>query len=50
MKTHDETTDPYAQGVEAAHTNQSQAHCPYGYDTPEGEQWVQGYLDGGGTD
>jgi hypothetical protein len=42
--------DPYAQAQDAAHTNQSQASCPYEYYTPEGEQWVMGFQDGGGTD
>jgi len=46
----DSMPDPYAQGQDAAHTNKSQCDCPYDYSTPEGEQWVQGYQDGGGED
>jgi hypothetical protein len=45
-----EKVDPYEEGVEAAHSNRSQADCPYSFSSPEGEQWVQGYQDGGGID
>ena len=45
-----ERIDYYAQGQDAAHTNQSAADCPYNFSSPEGEQWLLGYQDGGGTD
>jgi len=32
--------DPYEQGIEAAHTGLSAAHCPYEDDSPEGEAWM----------
>jgi hypothetical protein len=32
-----EKPDPYAEGQDAAHTNRSQADCPYNFSTPEGE-------------
>ena len=44
------TPDYYAQGVEAAHTGKSAAQCPYAYDSPAGEQWMQGFEEAGGHD
>lgn len=42
--------DPYTEGVEAAHSNKTAAHCPYSYDSLEGEQWMLGYQNSGGQD
>jgi len=43
-------TDPYAEGMEAAHSGQSAAHCSYQYGTHEGDEWLRGFQDGGGND
>ena len=42
--------DPYAEGVEAAHTGKMMADCPYQYGTPDGDKWCAGYEDGGGEE
>lgn len=42
--------DPYAEGLEAAESGLSSATCPYEYDTPDGDEWLKGYQDGGGDD
>ena len=40
----------YEMGVDAAHSGKSAADCPFEYETPEGEKWMLGYQEGGGTD
>ena len=42
--------DAYAEGLEAAHSGKCAADCPYEYNAPEGEKWMQGYQDGGGVE
>lgn len=42
--------DPYAEGMEAAHSGKHAADCPYGFSTPDGEEWLKGFEDGGGDD
>lgn len=43
-------SDPYAEGMDAAHKGQSAATCPYEYNTREGQDWLIGFEDGGGDD
>lgn len=40
--------DPYAEGLDAAHSGSSGATCPYSYDSADGELWLQGFEAGGG--
>jgi ribosome modulation factor len=40
----------YTQGLEAAHSGKMVADCPYEYNTPEGQKWLNGYQDGGGEE
>jgi hypothetical protein len=42
--------DYYAEGVEAAHSYKTAAHCPYTYGSVEADLWLQGYQDAGGRD
>ena len=35
--------DPYAEGVEAADTNQTIADCPYPPNSKESEEWIAGF-------
>ncbi len=45
-----EMADPYVEGINAAHTNQTAAECPYAYGSTEGQNWIKGYTDAGGTE
>jgi ribosome modulation factor len=42
--------DAYEEGNEAAHSNKSAADCPYNFSTKDGQDWLKGYEENGGTD
>lgn len=42
--------DAYEEGWEAAQAGKMAADCPYSYDSPQGEQWMLGYQNGGGDE
>lgn len=42
--------DPSAEGTEAAMCGHAIADCPYAFDFPEGQQWLQAFLAAGGRE
>lgn len=46
----DQPIDYYEEGNDAAHTGKTAADCPYKFDSPEGEEWLKGYYENGGSD
>lgn len=44
------TETPYDEGLACADRGGSAAECPYEYESKDGQDWLDGYHDGGGED